>query len=136
MIKTIIHGKYVNPPVETCVEMSGEEITEQTGYRSTKEIVEGMMLAGQRLEDFRAGMLDQVDEENDDQVMTGPYEKDPVEIERVYNVYMQRKKRLKMEAENAAANAGDNAGKQKLPAGPKNSPREAQESPQEAPEGA
>jgi len=92
-----IHDKYSNPPEEVKVVMDDEEIAEQTGYRSTKEIVESMMLAGQRLEDYRAGLLDQMDEEDDNQLMISPYEQDPVDIEK--NVYMQRQKRLRLEAE-------------------------------------
>ena len=64
------------------VEVSDELITEQTGYRSTKEIVEGMVLAGQRLSDYRHGMLDNFDEEYDEsQEPAYPYEVDPVDIQ-------------------------------------------------------
>lgn len=62
------------------VEMSDELITEQTGYRSTKQIVEGMILAGQRLEDYRHGRLDEFLEENYQEPIER-YERDPVEEE-------------------------------------------------------
>ena len=62
--------------------MSSELITEQTGYRSTKEIVEGMVLAGQRLSDYRHGILDNMDEEYDEeQEAASPYENDPVDLQ-------------------------------------------------------
>ena len=72
--KTHYNYKIVKP-----VKMSDLLITEQTGYRTTKEIVEGMTLAGQRLNDYRHGMLDNYDEEYDEsQEAETPYEVDPV----------------------------------------------------------
>jgi hypothetical protein len=63
------------------VEVDDELITEQTGYRTTKEIVEGMVMAGQRLSDYRHGILDNFDEDYDDeQDPAVVYENDPVEL--------------------------------------------------------
>lgn len=59
-------------------------ITEQTGYMSTQQLVENMVLAGKRLHDYRHGLLDvQGDEEDDsydeEQDAAVPYERDLVD---------------------------------------------------------
>lgn len=59
--------------------MSDELITEQTGYRTTKQIVEGMLLAGERLNDYRHSELDNYDEDDDDLEARFAYERDRVE---------------------------------------------------------
>jgi hypothetical protein len=68
--------KYFEP-----VEVSQEVITEQTGFRSTKEIVESMVMAGQRLSDYRHGILDNYAEDYDEEQEAGvAYERDPVDL--------------------------------------------------------
>lgn len=58
-------------------------ITEQTGYLSTKQLVENMVLAGKRLYDYRHGLLDvegvDSDEYDEDQEAARPYERDLVD---------------------------------------------------------
>lgn len=79
-------GNYTNKPVLVEPEMSSKVITEQTGYMSTKELVEQMVLAGQRLYDYRHGLLDyekyegqEDDSEDFNQDASPVYEKDLVE---------------------------------------------------------
>jgi deoxyribodipyrimidine photolyase len=76
--------------------MSQELITEQTGYRTTKEMVEALMLAGEQLYEYRHEQLDNLDEEYDEnQDPAVVYEKDPVElseaIEKRYVRYREQK---------------------------------------------
>lgn len=65
------------------VELSDELVTEQAGYRTTHEIVEGMLRNGERLEAYRLGQLDNYyDDESldDDQYPESRYDDDPVDI--------------------------------------------------------
>ena len=73
------------------VTMSQELITEQTGYRTTKEIVEGMVLAGQRLSDYRHGMLDNMSEDYDEeQDAIETYMDDPVDLQNAVETRVMR----------------------------------------------
>jgi hypothetical protein len=92
--------KYNYKPVEG-VTMSDELITEQTGYRETSEIVESMILAGQRLAAYRHDELDNYDEDYDDQFPIEIYDKDIVdardEIVSRIRFIDEQKKREKIE---------------------------------------
>jgi len=71
---------YNYKPVKS-IEMSAELIAEQTGWMTNKELVERMVLAGERLDDFRHSQLDNYDEDYDDvQSARKAYEEDPVEL--------------------------------------------------------
>jgi len=89
------------------VPMSKELITEQTGYRTTKEIVEGMVLAGQRLSDYRHGMLDNFDEEYDEsQEANEVYMDDPVDIQNAVERNVMRFRGEKKEVSDEPSNEG------------------------------
>jgi hypothetical protein len=84
------------------VKMDDELITEQTGYRTTKEIVEGMVMAGERLSDYRHGELDNFDEEYDEkQEPAQVYENDPVELENAVQRNVMRYRGKKKEVSDA-----------------------------------
>jgi hypothetical protein len=88
------------------VEVSQELITEQTGYRTTKEIVEGMIQAGRQLSDYRHGLLDNFDEEYDESQECGlVYENDPVELQNAVerNVMRMRGKKTEVTEEPEAS---------------------------------
>jgi hypothetical protein len=76
---------------EKPIEVSQELKTEQTGYRSTKEMVESLILSGEKLYEYRHGLLDNTDEEHDEsQDPAVVYEQDPVELtEAVEQRYMR-----------------------------------------------
>ena len=95
------------------IRMSEELITEQTGYRTTKEIVEGMVLAGQRLSDYRHGILDNFDEEYDETQDTAVvYEKDPVDLQ---NLLEARHVRYRGEKKEVSDNLTENVEEKEEP---------------------
>lgn len=64
------------------VELSDELITEQTGYMSTKEQVERLLLAGERLDAYRHGILDEYDDVDDDEKEAeNIYDDEPVHLQ-------------------------------------------------------
>lgn len=82
----LFRSNYIDHPPVVSVEQSPEIITEQSGYMSTKEMVERAVLAGQRLYDYRHGILDMErdyssddSDEIDDQMESCPYDEDPVD---------------------------------------------------------
>lgn len=104
-------GNYKDKPVVPAVTVSEAVITEQTGYMTTKQLVEQMVLAGQRLYDYRHGLLDhdvdqgqENDEEDFDQPPSRPYERDMVEEqedieERLYDRQNKKSKEATAEQE-------------------------------------
>lgn len=102
------YGQYRNRPVVVPPLMSDEVITEQTGYMTTKQLVEQMVLAGKRLYDYRHGLLDAEiqegaddDESVEEQDMYPVYEGDMVdEALRIDNAVKERaEKKARKEAE-------------------------------------
>lgn len=84
----VFSTNYRYKPSRGDTEMSDELITEQTGYMSTEQLVHQMVLAGQRLYDYRHGLLDierelgeEDDEEVENQYAGSPYAGDPVDEE-------------------------------------------------------
>lgn len=77
-------NNYTRRPKAVMTEQDSENIiTEQTGYLTTKQLVENMVLAGKRLYDYRHGLLDVEDVDSDDydeeQDAASPYEHDMVD---------------------------------------------------------
>lgn len=77
-------NNYTRRPKPVATKQDSDNIvTEQTGYLSTKQLVENMVLAGKRLYDYRHGVLDVEgvgDEDYDeDQDAAVPYERDLVD---------------------------------------------------------
>ncbi|QCS36911.1 hypothetical protein [Tortoise microvirus 24] len=105
-------SNYKNRPERAPVILDGEVITEQTGYMSTEALVNQMVLAGQRLYDYRHGLLDiernmigdEDDEEVEDQMPSNPYERDLVDQARVIDdefAYRDAKKKASQKDEKA-----------------------------------
>ena len=69
--------------------VSDELIAEQTGFQSNKQIIEGMMQAGERLENYRHGLLDNYEEyesdeeeyREEDREPSQRYDMDPVDLQ-------------------------------------------------------
>lgn len=87
------------PRAVSTAQDSGNIITEQTGYLSTQQLVENMVLAGKRLYDYRHGLLDvegvgdeDYDEEQDASM---PYERDLVDESLDISQKMARKEAAK-----------------------------------------
>lgn len=106
------HSNYKNRPERVPVVLDGEVITEQTGYMSTEALVNQMVLAGQRLYDYRHGLLDierdmigdEDDDEVEDQMASSPYERDLVDQARVIDdefAYRETKKKASRRDEKA-----------------------------------
>jgi hypothetical protein len=65
MTHLLFFVNYTNPPVPSAEACGGEEIVEKAGYISTKQRIESLILAGQRLVAFRK---EQFDFEDDDKI--------------------------------------------------------------------
>lgn len=100
-----------NRPEYKGVEMLDHVVTEQNGYVSTEEQVERMILAGERLRQYRLGILDAYDREGvdeEEQLPIDRYEKDMVDAEEEIVRHMRfvetkkEKARKKAEAEGAS----------------------------------
>lgn len=73
---------YTRRPIFRAPKMSDEVITEQTGYMTTKQLVEQMVLAGKRLYDYRHGLLDA-------ELPEGVDDTDDIENQDIYPVYQR-----------------------------------------------
>lgn len=108
-------GNYKDKPAVPAVTVSEAVITEQTGYMTTKQLVEQMVLAGQRLYDYRHGLLDhdvdqgmENDEEDFDQPPSRPYDRDMVEEQEDIEerLYEQQNKKAEKSAVQEEAKQG------------------------------
>lgn len=71
-------SRFKNEPVG--IPLDETLITEQTGFRSTQEMVESFVLAGRRLEDMRHGLNEGTEEVDLDGPTVNHYETDPVDV--------------------------------------------------------
>lgn len=132
-------SNYKNRPERAPVILDGEVITEQTGYMSTEALVNQMVLAGQRLYDYRHGLLDlerdamqgEDDEEVEDQMPSSPYERDLVDQARVIDdelEYRDIKKKASQKDEKAPTSDEKAPSKENI----ENKPEEAPKAPSDA----
>lgn len=133
----IFRSNYTNHPEIVSVEQSDEIITEQSGYMSTKEMVERLVLAGQRLYDYRHGILDlerqtgaEDDDDVEDQMESSPYDEDPVDqairidSEMAYQSSKKASQRAEKPSEAASKDALD-VQQEKASSGPSEGPPDA-----------
>jgi len=75
-MKQIVFTDYRNPPEVVFPEMSDQQITEQTGYATTEQLVELVIRSGEALEDYRHAVFDAT--HDDEMESVSPFEVDPI----------------------------------------------------------